>query len=169
MSLKSLLSRLESTFHYTITSTGYDAAKERFTYKVTLNGQTFDYFMGVGHAKDPPSGKRFQVCNEYTDNIPKNWRTSYTIFCTEFRAHWLAQPGAAPSPDLSDILECLFSDCNAGVLSFEDFVSEFGYDLDSHSAWVTHEACRETLRKLVAALGFETLAKLERAAQDSDE
>jgi len=127
MSLKSLLSRLESTFHYTITSTGYDAAKERFTYKVTLNGQTFDYF------------------------------------------HWLAQPGATPSPDLSDIIECLLSDCNAGAQSFEDFTSELGYDPDSHSARQTHQACRETLCKMVAALGFETLAKLEQAAQDSDD
>lgn len=164
MSLKSALESLAPRF--STVSKGYNPADQMFHFEVTINGQSFDYMMGVGHAKEPQAGLRFHVCGEHTDNIPKDWRTSRTVFATEFRSIWFNDAKSHPTVDLPSVVECLLSDAQSGSLSFEHFCSEFGYDSDSRSAQATHNACRDNLCKMVQAFGFSGLAALERSLSE---
>lgn len=61
--------------------------------------------------------------------------------------------GWTRAPDASDILECLQSDYYVKDMDFEDFCSEFGYDLDSRKAEKTWRACGNQSVKLDKFLG----------------
>jgi len=62
------------------------------------------------------------------------------------------------APDLPDVLDCLASDA-AGVENadnnFEDWASEYGYDIDSRKAERTFAACARQAEKLKNLLGDE--------------
>jgi hypothetical protein len=152
MSLKSALETLSP--RVVVTDKGYNAETEQFQFDVKINGQSFAYHMGTGHAKAPPEGYK---------GHQKDWRTNRSIFGTEFRDHWYVNPKSHPTPDLSDVVECLLSDAQAGAQSFEDFCSDFGYDVNSREAERTHNACRDNLCKLLRAFGFDGIATLQQA------
>jgi hypothetical protein len=44
-------------------------------------------------------------------------------------------------PSAADVISCLVSDASAGDQTFEEFCSEFGYDVDSRKAEATFRAC----------------------------
>lgn len=140
---------------------GFDGNPEWPAYKwrVTLchvaSGRTFatDYRCGVGHAsREKPSAAGDKVWE----------RARLELFPVEC-ARALRRPGRlcmddcqgdfyiiAPSP--SDVLSSLQRDANAPEF-FEDFASEFGYDVDSRKAEATHRACRESRAALAKLLG----------------
>ena len=62
-------------------------------------------------------------------------------------------------PKLEDVLECLAGDAASGMLTFEEFCENFGYNSDSIRDHKTWEKCRETNRQLQNLFGLETFAK----------
>jgi len=58
-------------------------------------------------------------------------------------------------PELEDILDCLASDCAAveNARGFEEFASEFGYDVDSRRAKRTYDTCMKQSTELFDLLG----------------
>lgn len=72
-----------------------------------------------------------------------------------------------PAPELLDVLYCLVQDSD--VLdrgTFEEWASEFGYDLDSRSAEKTYRLCLEQSLQLRNLLGNDTLEQLRELYQD---
>lgn len=67
----------------------------------------------------------------------------------------------APTPPTAEeVLDCLASEASAMDQSFEDWASDFGYDVDSRKAEKAYNACREqgfALRKLLGYADFEIL------------
>jgi hypothetical protein len=55
--------------------------------------------------------------------------------------------------DLLNALDCFIGDSLTGLMSFNDFCNEFGYDEDSRSAERIHNLCKETTIKTMK-LGF---------------
>ncbi len=50
--------------------------------------------------------------------------------------------------DLKDALRCIVDDALYGLMAFEEFCAELGYDEDSRSAERTHKACIKTAEEL---------------------
>ena len=80
-------------------------------------------------------------------------------------AEGLAKASKAYKPDPADVLQSLQVDCSVSYHdTFEDWASEFGYDLDSRKAERTYDACRKTAKAMRDVLGaelFETFMQLE--------
>lgn len=108
-------------------------------YKIVIGTESFEYSTGLGwyvEEWNKKTGKR--------NSKPAN--SKYTA--NGFNGGWIELPTE------SDILECLYSDSEAGKMSFNEFCSEFGYDNDSIKALDTYRACMATTEKI---------SKLERA------
>lgn len=75
-------------------------------------------------------------------------------------------PAWCKIPNAADVLDCLFSDDQAGQETFESFCAEFDYDPDSRKAYATWEKCVETHKKLRRFLGsdFDAIAEEVRQA-----
>lgn len=70
-------------------------------------------------------------------------------------------------PDATDVFYSLIMD--SGVLDyagFEDWASEYGYDVDSRSAESTYRACLEIALKMRGAIGEAGIQTLQTAYQD---
>lgn len=68
--------------------------------------------------------------------------------------------------DLLSAFECFISDSIAGMLEFDDFCSEFGYDNDSRSAERIHKECLKSLAKaqvIIDADLYEFANELQKA------
>lgn len=63
-------------------------------------------------------------------------------------------------PNVDEVLDCLASDSTAMDMSFEDFCSEFGYDMDSRKAEATFKACVRIGKNLARFLGDDLLKEL---------
>jgi|SRR5579864_391102 len=72
-------------------------------------------------------------------------------------------PAHCKEPTAADVLSCLVSDAFAGEQSFEEFCSDFGYDVDSRKAEATWRACAKTAPKLRRFLSehFDAVAHAE--------
>lgn len=142
---------------------GFNSDQNQFNFTVTINGQSFPYFMGIGHAKQPTT----RFIRIFGDGKPAlNWKSDMSICGTRFRNAWLATPEAAPDVSITDVIECLVVDAHVGSYTFEDYCDNFGADPDSRSAFDTYTLCRDTLCKMVSAFGFEALAKLQTAVEN---
>ena len=66
------------------------------------------------------------------------------------------------APEVADVISCLISDANSGMMNFDDFCSEFGYDTDSRKALAVWEQCVSTAGPIKRLLGkhFESLMLL---------
>jgi hypothetical protein len=73
-------------------------------------------------------------------------------------------PAICREPTAKDVLDCLASDATADLTSFEDFCSEFGYDVDSRRAERTFNAIKRQTEKLQRFLNgtFEQLIECDR-------
>lgn len=122
--------------------------------KLSYNGQSFqtEYAQGIGTATAPREGHSYVI---YTSGAvaPKDWRTNHCVDATNFRAQWYKNERSAARPKISDVLDCLLSDCSAGSESFEDFCSNFGYDTDSRKAHETWQICKNTFIALHVLFG----------------
>ena len=54
--------------------------------------------------------------------------------------------------DVLNEFYCFLSDAASGLLSFEEFCREFGYDTDSRTAYRTWQACQRSSRKALRLL-----------------
>lgn len=152
----------------TLTSTlkGYEPKSEsndwpHFSWRVTLHYQgrkaNFDYRTGVAHVNPPKSYYlRSHLLGGMGANIPADWQTSHTVFCTNLRNAWFRDGRAPIAPSVADVVSCLLSDCSsASNDTFESFCSEFGYDTDSRKALKTYKACQKILCKCVGLFGAD--------------
>ena len=65
-------------------------------------------------------------------------------------------------PTLAEVLDCLASDASGvdNAQSFEDWVSEYGYDTDSRKAERTYHICVQQAQELKALLGRDAYNQL---------
>ena len=117
-----------------------------FAWRVLINGQAFEYKTGMGHATSKANPRN----NCFYNRKPKDRE------CVSSDTHWVHVPA------IDDILECLFSDVDAGSVSFNDFCADFGYNSDSLKALDTYRACMDTATRLRSALGAEYQTEKQR-------
>jgi len=117
-----------------------------FAWLAVINGVSFEYNTGMGHCT-PKYGKPSGARQSIWESERPNKRPAVPCIGTE--TAWVHLP------QLDDILQCLFSDADAGSQSFNDFCDNFGYDNDSLKALDTYRACMESASKLRTALGKE--------------
>lgn len=107
---------------------------ECFSWLVTINGQTFQYFTGLGHAT--------KALGLYNERKPKDL-IKKVIKESNLYVH---------VPKLRDVLHSIASDASLAQDSFDDFCSNLGYDTDSRKALETYLACQDNGVKLRKAL-----------------
>lgn len=72
-----------------------------------------------------------------------------------------------PAPQLIDVLYCLVQDSEViDRGSFEEWASDYGYDLDSRSAEKTYRLCLEQSLQLRNLIGNDNLEQLKELYQD---
>lgn len=64
-------------------------------------------------------------------------------------------PALEGEPDKLDLLDCLAVDSQAGEMSFQDFVREFGYDYEDDQASMVHAQCIRNSRLMQRLFGEE--------------
>lgn len=124
-------------------------------WRVTINGETVDYYTGIGH------------------RTPRAFRMEREDYARLARASRLTPDGlkqllrcSIPTkPSVDDVIYSLVSDAGAVSMSFEDWCSDFGMDTDSRKALATYEACQQAERKL-RNMKLGTLAELSTLFQD---
>lgn len=149
-----------------------------FQWTVLINGQSFNYFTGLGHCKrahvleannklilnsykqllekQPENTLKLDVSN--MDKSIKIKLIQATIPKDQGVVLWnlkRLQVVYVTIPKIDDILNCLFLDSQAGTETFEDFCLNFGYSNDSIQALDTYKACQENHFKLLRALGSQ--------------
>lgn len=129
-----------------------------FHFKVSINGQSFDYRMGAaGHCTKLNNDKtsvqyriseldkedRISICKAIF-----GYHRSISVYDYEnLKIVYVKRP------ELKEVLNCLFLDSSACEACFQDWCSEFGYDTDSIKAKSIYDACLENAFKLKKALG----------------
>jgi hypothetical protein len=121
-----------------------------FKFETTINGQTFDYFKGLGHVKIKGIEKTtdhvmVQLSDQQLRQVSRELYNKKAESC--FRTLIVALP------KLDEVLHCLFLDSQAHDESFCNWCANFGYDTDSISARDTYDKCTESYFKLRHALG----------------
>ena len=145
---------------------------ECFSWLVTINGQTFDYFTGLGHCLLPylkeSNNKAFIAGNGYGLNVKGLKGIKQTIdsknhdqvntFLKTFNLKLVMHNANALDhvivkvPKLRDVLHSIATDASCAQDSFDDFCSNLGYDTDSRKALETYLACQDNSVKLRKAL-----------------
>ena len=64
----------------------------------------------------------------------------------------IMKPELCSRYDVLNAFYCFLSDAASGLLSFEEFCREFGYDTDSRTAYRTWQACQYSSRKALRLL-----------------
>ena len=119
-------------------------------WEVSLNGQIFDYYTGIGCRV---ASKAYGHKEDF-DRL-KNKRLT-----PEGLKDFLACSRPVP-PTMDCVLHGLASDADACEMSFEDWASNLGYDTDSRKALDTYFSCQEAGRKLRKA-GIDATKERER-------
>lgn len=101
---------------------------DRYSWAVTLNGVSFEYHIGIGHATKSTGF-----------NKPLSLKNKKVIRDGDTYIH---------VPKLKHILHALALDAQSGLDTFEDFCSNFGYDTDSRKALEVYLACQDANIKL---------------------
>lgn len=64
------------------------------------------------------------------------------------------------APTMGEVLNSLAGDASGAQQKFEDWASDYGYDVDSRAAEKIHKACGAILDGLIATVGLEALDEL---------
>lgn len=126
-----------------------------------------DYMAGAGHC--PADKKKWADKHEKREAIRIECETGQAARAMVTMARPTARSGAehAIKPLLPDVLYSLALDSDVLEYSaFDDWASNYGYDLDSRSAEKTWRACVEIALKLRAALGEKGLTELREACEN---
>lgn len=81
-------------------------------------------------------------------NLNNGKRTSFDFWGS------VKNPRVESEYDLLNAFYCFVSDALAGVDSFENFCSEFGYDTDSRNAEKIWRACKRSTNKIFNLTGY---------------
>lgn len=126
---------------------------------------TTDYMQGIGHLPKPNMARA-------RDGGP------WTVGMLARRGADAAQRGEydtgsgfcfkkVPAPLLRDVLYSLVRDADVlGADGFEDWASDYGYDVDSREAEATYNECVKSARALQRVLGRQAIEQLRELFQD---
>ena len=84
-------------------------------------------------------------------NANNGKRTSFKFWAS------IASPELRTRYEVLNALYCFVSDAVSGLDSFEDFCGNFGYDLDSRSAFKTWQVCQRSSAKALQVFGLSRL------------
>lgn len=107
------------------------------------------------------SFENFILTSKFVGNKPANWDSNnynnhiVTVknidngLFTRFE-FWgsIVSPEIRTERDLVNAFECFLFESSSGLMTFEEFCSEFGYDTDSRKAYKTYKACQTAAKKL---------------------
>lgn len=135
---------------------------------------TGPYTLGIGHVKLPKqSGPTYAMgFSREEESMYESWvRKPHADFTDKLLQAQVAAKLAAKqkvTPKLDDVVHSLVSDGSAHFdsQSFEDWCGDFGYDTDSRKAEDTYRTCDEIGKKLMRALGRETIEGLREWASN---
>lgn len=82
-----------------------------------------------------------------------SWRVTLRFQGRQLTVPFFTGPAISKEPTAADVLSCLVSDVSAGEQTFEDFASEFGYDVDSRKAEKTWRQCVKMAPRVRRFLG----------------
>lgn len=97
--------------------------------------------------------------------VPKDWIPGthpYKVVLTVSNYHtgrrqltvpFFMGPAHTKEPTAADVLCCLVQDCNAGEMSFEEYCSELGENLDSRKAETAWRSCKGLAPRVRRFLG----------------
>jgi len=89
-----------------------------------------------------------------------NGAVDFTVTKKRRFTTWFSMgPALSGEPKVTEVLDCLLSDAQAGSQDFSEFCGEFGYDEDSRKAEKTWKECAKTHERLTAFLGDELFEK----------
>lgn len=115
-------------------------------WEVSINGQIFEFWMGLGHRKPKNSHHVESLKNQFGKNC---FNPSYSMrkpVAEAYVKYYVPTP-----PTLDDVLYCLISDAEAMEMGFEDWCDNFGYSTDSMKAMDTYRTCQKNGFKLKKA------------------
>lgn len=145
---------------------GVEWDKGAFHYLVTLQcggrAMSFNYSMGAAHVEKIPYEKLGFMGHGFTRNDYNRLPTPGSRHASIAQAEWMKAVYRPKAPDIASVLDCVASDCAgyANSRCFEDWASEYGYDVDSRKAERTYEAVREQYRQAESLLGRAALNEL---------
>lgn len=161
---------LEYSAQFVPKSKSRNAKEEQpsLNWKVTLRnaGKSFttDYMQGIGHLPQLPGKVPSLLSREYERVAAESGKLG-RYFSPGSRLMLTEKQVAAPL--LRDVLYCLVSDSSAlDFGSFEEWASDYGYDLDSRSDERVYQACLTVALHLRHLLGEANLIKLREKFQD---
>jgi hypothetical protein len=106
---------------------------------VTINGQDFDFYTGLGHRTACRMGR---IGTGFTYDQLKNKNL------TESGLKTLLKISKPTPPKLDDVLFSLVNDASANSMSFAEWCSNYGYEVDSRKAFSLYEQCQNNADKL---------------------
>jgi hypothetical protein len=117
-----------------------DSSWPCFKWLLVINGVSFEYSTGLGHAvpllsKD--NKRRTQPLRSFLLKKSEGY----------FNGVWVSVP------KVIDILDCLFRESTCSYMTFDDFCDAMGYSNDSIKALDTYRAIQNNTAKLKKALG----------------
>jgi hypothetical protein len=140
------------------TRTDYDTGEfESFHFDITINGETFQYSMGLGHSPFMQKKGNYNLKVRTVEELKKIIRTE-TGYKFE---QWLY-----PAPTLIDVIYSISMDSDVLGQSFESWASDFGYDTDSRKAEKTYRDCQDNANKLIRIVGLDNIETLREILQD---
>jgi hypothetical protein len=128
---------------------------------------TTDYSAGIAHCPcyKQRSGRNGLSVDD-AEAITKETERGYAVR-RNYNGNGWSLSGQKILPDSIDVIHALLS--GADVLNystFEDWASDFGYDVDSRKAETIYRKCLENALALRNGVGDDGLKKLQEAAQD---
>ncbi len=127
------------------------------------SAQCFDYYTGIGCGPEL-SEQELSRSFPLVANVPKHNRYNIKNKTLLAEVAFYAATKAKWTPDPLDILWAISRDGDAIEMTFEDWASELGYDVDSRKAEKTYRACQDNalrLRKILSADKIETIKNLD--------
>lgn len=140
---------------YTTQFIGFTGAM--FHFKVSINGQLFDYSMGAGHCTKLNNDKtsvQFKITDLEKDDRVSICKAIFgyhrSISIYEYENLKIVY---VKRPDLKEVLNCLFLDSMARDQCFNDWCLDFGYSDDSIITKNIYDDCIQNSIRLKKALG----------------
>lgn len=135
--------------------------KDAVNWVVTLSNGRYafstPYSEGMGHFINLPYGQRHTLDVEAVYNEIKSGKDFATIGHQSYLYKHLSKRVSIKNgmakitpPQSLDVLRCLAMDALALPQTFEDWASEYGYEVDSRKAYETWQQCCDTARQLYA-------------------
>ncbi|MGA9527144.1 MAG: hypothetical protein WBS24_03400 [Terriglobales bacterium] len=109
----------------------------------------------VGPAADwgKPTREYVDSLHDWHEWPPTSWRVRLDVEDRSFALDFHQGSAHRKPPTAATVLDCVLSDAQAGVETFEDFAAEMGYDSDSRKAEATWRACKDTALAVRVLLG----------------